>query len=390
MSQMAGGSDGRLATGFVAAGYEPVLNELNAYLLADPEYSAQLAVYAGSDLVIDLVGGPDLDDQSITVVASSTKGASAITLGTLIDDGKLDPDRPVVDYWPEFGQAGKDRISVRQLLSHQAGLVGVIDGFLTEEVIDSRLAAAKLAAACPLWVPGSSFGYHAITIGVFMEELVRRVENTSLQELYESRIRGPREIDFYIGLPQSEESRFREILALHPTPAQLAEMESNARPQDDLSSLAFNELFGEFNLASGRLSPNNREIRAAGPAALGGIGSARGLATLYSAAIGGVGKRILSTETVALMSQEQVWGMDRVLNDRMSFGVVFMKPVPGTEFGSYRAFGHAGAGGALAFADPLYELGFGYIPNPMQYPGGADPKSIRLSEIVRACIRRLS
>ena len=162
----------RLSTGTVSPGFEAVRNQLDAYLLADPAYSAQLSVYWSGSLVVDLVGGPDLADDSVTGVFSVSKGISALTVATLIRDGHLDLDEPVIRYWPEFAAAGKAAITVRQLLSHQAGLVGVPGGMSFEELANSTLAAARLAEAFPDWYPGSDFGYHGYTIGVFMEELV--------------------------------------------------------------------------------------------------------------------------------------------------------------------------------------------------------------------------
>jgi CubicO group peptidase (beta-lactamase class C family) len=121
---------------------------------------------------------------------------------------------------------------------------------------------------------------------------------------------------------------------------------------------------------------------------VGGIGSARGLAQVYAAAIGLTGEALLEPDTLAAMGQQQVWGVDRVLNFPMAFGVVFMKPHPGSDFGSFQAFGHDGAGGALGYADPLYGVSFGYIPLQMQLPGGADARALRLSQTVRTAIRQ--
>jgi hypothetical protein len=117
------------------------------------------------------------------------------------------------------------------------------------------------------------------------------------------------------------------------------------------------------------------------------VGSARGIADVYAAALGQLGDALLGSGTIARVSQEQVSGIDRVLNAQMAFAAVFMKPQQRIPFGSYRAFGHDGAGGALGYADPMYDLAFGYIPMPMQYPGGADEKGVDLSAIVRECIR---
>jgi len=378
----------RLSTGTVSPGFEAVRNQLDAYLLADPAYSAQLAVYWNGTLVVDLVGGPDLAEDSVTGVFSVSKGISALVIATLVRDGQLDLDERVATYWPEFAAAGKAAITVRQLLSHQAGLVGLAGGVSFEELRDSKLAAARLAEAFPDWYPGSSFGYHGLTIGVFMEELARRITGRTLQDIYETEIRAPHDIDFYLGLPAEAEQRFREVLPMAPTSAQQAEIDRRASEPDGITALAFNSPVRGPSVVESPTSPNLREVRAAGLAAVGGIGSARGLAKAYATAIGAAGAQaLLDPGTIAQVSQQQVCGVDRVLNKIMCFGIVFMKPHQEVEFGSYRAFGHDGAGGGLAFADPVNRMGFGYIPNPIQFPGAADPKAVHLSALVRSCIR---
>lgn len=378
----------RHSAGFVAPGFEAVRNQLDAYLLLDPAYSAQLTAYWKGELVVDLVGGADLAHDSVTGVYSVTKGVAAVALSTLVRDGRLDLDARVVDYWPEFAPHGKDRVLVRELLSHRAGLIGLDGGMKPEELWESERAAARLAASLPLWRPGSAFGYHGLTIGVFMEELVRRVTGSTLQRLYEDAVRAPRGIDFWLGLPESEERRFRTLLPMAPTVAQQVELAERAGEPDNITAHMFNLVTADGVDHTEEISPNARRSRAAGFSSISGIGSARGLAQLYSAVIGYDGEPLLDEATINAMSQQQSWGDDCVLRAPMSFGVVFMKPNPRKDFGSYRAFGHDGAGGALGFADPLYGLGFGYIPMPMQFPGGADPKSIELSRLVRQCIRQ--
>lgn len=378
----------RFCTGTVSSGFEAVRNQFDAYLLADPAYSAQLCVYWNGEMVVDLVGGADLDESSVTGVFSSSKGISALVIATLVADGRLDLDERVATYWPEFAANAKESVTVRQLLSHQAGLVGFDDGMSAEDVCHSERLAERLAAAYPAWHPGSCFGYHGLTIGVFMEELVRRIAGTTLQQAYETRIRAPHEIDFYLGLPAEQESRFREVLPLALTSDQQAEFDRRASEPDCLTAVAFNHRGSNRNMLASGTSPNRREVREAGPAAAGGIGSARGLAKAYATAIGAAGgPALLDPQTIARMSQQQCIGLDRILNKTMCFGIVYMKPHPEVEFGSHRAFGHDGAGGALAFADPMYGIGFGYIPLPMQYPGAADPKAVQLSKLVRSCIR---
>ena len=385
MTDPAGESGRRQSTGFVRRGFEAVRHQLDAYLLGDPTYSAQLAVYWKDELVIDLVGGPELDADSITGVFSVSKGVAAVAMATLIASGQLDLDEHVVHYWPEFAPHGKDAITVRQLLSHQAGLLNVDGGLLLDEITESDRGAARLAAQRPVWRPGSAFGYHAVTIGLLMEELVRRTAGASLQALYERVVRAPRDIDFYLGLPESQEPRFRAVGPVAPTPRQAAERAELPMSPDGLTAFTFAR-GGAATPGDDGLTPNNRAVRAAGPTATGGIGSARGLAAVYAAALGNLGDPFVDRDTLEAMSQQQVWGHDRVLNLTNCFGIVFLKPQPRMEFGSYRAFGHDGAGGALAYADPLHDLAFGFIPLPMQYPGGADPKAVQLSQLVREAV----
>jgi CubicO group peptidase (beta-lactamase class C family) len=135
------------------------------------------------------------------------------------------------------------------------------------------------------------------------------------------------------------------------------------------------------------ITTNNPLVRRGGPAAIGGVGSARGLARLYAAALGHVGAPVAARSTFDAMSQQQSWGIDRTLNVMNCFGIVFMTPRPRMPFGSVHAFGHDGAGGALAFADPDTELAFGYVPVPMQHPGGADHRSVALARLARECVK---
>jgi CubicO group peptidase (beta-lactamase class C family) len=365
-------------------GFERVRDALETMLSDDPAFSAQLSVIWRGETVVDLAGGPDLDGDSVTGVFSASKGVAATVIGLLLDRGLLELDRAVVDYWPEFGEAGKSEITVREVLSHRAGVVGVSDGFEPDDVV-GRAAAAKIAASAPWWHPGSMHGYHALTIGVVMEELVRRVTPSTLQEIYEDEIRAPRSLDFYLGFPESAEVRFRPVLPPRADPA------SDPGGADDLRSVAFNAKRSASDPVAGALGPNDRRMRAAGFSSIDGIGSARGLAGVYAALLEGPGRTpLLSRATIDEMSREHSFGLDRILGVGNAFGIVFMKPQPALDFGSYRAYGHDGAGGVLAFADPMYDLAFAYIPMPMQVPGGAGPTGVRMSRLVRAAIRDLA
>jgi CubicO group peptidase (beta-lactamase class C family) len=395
-STASGAGDGSGSVGEVAPGFEAVREAFDAQLAATPGHSAQLCVYVRDAMVVDLTGGPALDGDAITGVYSVSKGAAAIALGTLVRSGALELDQPVARYWPPFAACGKRAVTVRQLLSHQAGLVSVDGGLTVAEVLDSRRGAQRLAAQRPAWRPGATFGYHGVTIGIFMEELVRRVAGVSLQELYETAVRAPRGIDFYLGLPASEQRRYRPLL---DAPGAAPVEDDGLAIHDGLESLAYRSPTrsdggagpgpGGAGLGAGGagFSPENPDVRAAGPAAIGGVGSARGLARLYAAAQGYVGAPLLDPETIGELSQTQVVGHDRILGQPMSFGVVFQTPHPRVPFASHRGFGHDGLGGALAFADPLYGLSFGYIPNPIVVPGGADRRAVELSALARRAAR---
>lgn len=362
--------------GFAAEAFAPVRELFDAMLDADPGYSAQLAVYRNGAKVVDLVGGPDSAADSMTGVFSCSKGVAALAFSLLVQDGLIDPDATVASYWPDFAQQGKGAVTVRQLLSHQAGLVGVQGGFAKEDYNDLEAVAARLAAMAPLWRPGSgTFGYHALTMGVFLEKLCLCVTGQRLQDVYEERIRAPYAADMYLGLPESLEPRFRPVrYADEPftgfmDPGSIAGISGNVQAGNLLDL------------------PNLRTVRAAGSCSGAGVGSADGLARVYAGAITGIGDlpAYLRPETVAIMGQEQVWGLDRVFCDSGAFALTFMKAQPRNDFGSVEAFGHDGANASLGYADPLYGIGFGYVP-AWNEEGGTAGRSMQLSAAVRKAI----
>ncbi|MBT2531298.1 beta-lactamase family protein [Arthrobacter sp. ISL-48] len=367
-----------ISRGFAAPGFEGVRDLFASLLADDSQYSAQLAAYRDGVKVVDLSGGPHVTPESITGAYSCSKGVAAMVIALLVQDRLLELDRPVSHYWPEFGVHGKDRLLVREALSHQAGLIGVEGGFALEEFTTPK-AAARLASARPSWRPGRSFGYHALTIGILMEELCRRVAGESLQQLYDRRIRKAYGIDFFLGLPEELEPRYRDVLY------------NVDSPQPWLDPLSLDGLNSNAPVSTVMELPNQRVVRAAGMSAAGGVGSAEGLARLYAVATTGVGgdAPLLAAETVRVMSQEQVWGLDRSSGLDNAFAVVFMKPHPSRNFGSHLAFGHEGANAALGFADPAYGLGFGYIPQ-RQEDGRTPGKAHRLAAEVRRAASALS
>ncbi|AJC53218.1 serine hydrolase domain-containing protein [Streptomyces sp. 769] len=176
------------AHGTVAEGFEGV-REAFAKVLGEARVSpeAQLVVQVGGRRVVDLWGGPGTAPDRLTSLYSITKGAAHLVVALLVQDGVLDLDREVASYWPEFGAEGKDRLTLRELLAHRSGVVGVDGGFSTAELADDRLMAERLAGQRPFWEPGTAYGYHAFVIGALTGEVVRRVTGRSIQEIYEER-----------------------------------------------------------------------------------------------------------------------------------------------------------------------------------------------------------
>lgn len=362
--------------GIAAPHFASVRELFDSMLAADPRYGAQVAVYHRGAKVLDLVGGPDISADSVTGVFSCSKGVAALAFSLLVQDGLVDVDAPVATYWPEFAQNGKASVTLRQLLSHQAGLVGTQGGFAMEEYNDLPAVAQRLAQMAPMWRPGSGvFGYHALTMGVFLEEICRRVTGERLQDLYNRRIREPYAASMFLGLPESQEHRYRPVL-----------FDEEAAP-DFFDPHSIAGVSG--NVQAGNLLPfpNIRSVRAEGSTSGAGVGSADGLARVYAGAVTGIGELppYLTPETIAVMTQEQVWGLDRVFCTTSAFALTFMKSHPRMDFGSAEAFGHEGANASLGYADPIYQVGFGYVPARNE-EGTTAGRAMQLSAAVRKAI----
>ena len=362
--------------GFATEKFSGVRELFDSMLDADPGYSAQLAVYHQGANVVSLVGGRDSAADSLTGVFSCSKGVAALAFSLLVQDGLIDLDAAVASYWPEFAQHGKGAVTVRQLLSHQAGLVGVQGGFEMEDYSELAVVATRLAGLAPMWRPGSgTFGYHALTMGVFLEQLCVLVSGERLQDLYNRRIREPYAADMFLGLPEAYEPRFRPVL--------FAEQEVQGFM--DPGSIA--GVSGNVQAGNLLALPNLRSVRAAGSCSGTGVGSADGLARVYAGAVTGIDglPAYLNADTIGKMSEEQVWGLDRVFCEVSSFAITFMKANPRMDFGSAQAFGHDGANASLGFADPLYGIGFGYIP-AWNEQGGTPGRAMQLSAAVRKAL----
>ncbi len=362
---------------------DPVVAAFDSFVAADPTYSAQLAVHVGAERVLDLTAGV-LQADSLLPVYSSSKGATATVVALLVDRGLLDLDAPVASYWPEFAAGDKAGIPVRQLLSHQAGLPGVDGGFTWDELLDHDALAARLAAQRPFWRPGAGFMYHALTIGTLADELVRRIDGRPVAEVLHADVTGPRAIDVWMGLPESEDARV--VDALPPTAEELTAGPLPPLGADPLATLPLprGDLLGLFSRV------NDASFRRAAPPAAGVVASARGLGALYACLrheINGV-PRLVGDDTLARMAQVQVAGTELGTGLDARFGVLFQVPDPPRwDFGGVGAFGHDGAGGSLAFYDPSVDVAFGYTVQRLPLPGGMDPRAMELTRLIRRARR---
>jgi CubicO group peptidase (beta-lactamase class C family) len=370
--------------GSTAPGFERVAEEFGRLLALDADARGQFCAYHRGQRVVDLWGGDDVTADALQGVFSSTKGVSAVCVALLVQRGALDLDAPVSRYWPEFAGGGKSGVTVRVALSHQAGIPGVEPQFTLAEIMDHDLLAARLAAQAPHWRPGQAHGYHALTIGTIMDELVRRVTGAPIAEFFRKELGDPRGIDFYIRTTADVEPRVRPVLTASPTDEQLA---ASAPPwsDDSISGMAFNRAAQPRRPEQ---LPNIPAFRASGQAAAAGVGSARGLARLYAMCISEVDglPRLLTDATIAQVGQVQTVGEDLVLRVPTRYAIVFQKPDDRLWYGSHQAFGHDGAGGSLGVADPWHGIAYAWIPRRIPFPAGADARGLGLAKAVRDCL----
>jgi CubicO group peptidase (beta-lactamase class C family) len=335
------------------------------------ETGASLAVTLEGKPVVDLWAG-HIDAErtqpwqrdTIANVYSTTKGMTAICAHRLVDQGRLDLDAPVAKYWPEFAQGGKARLPVRYLLSHRAGLPAVGPPLAPNAVYEWTTMASALAAQEPWWEPGTKHGYHALTYGWLVGEVIRRISGKSVGTFFRDEVAKTLGVDFHIGLPAEHDARVAPLIPPPPpSPDQLDLLAEILKDPESMLGKTF------INPPVALDAVNSREWRGAEIPAANGHTNARALARVYGAlACGGElgGVRVLSRESIDRALTEQADGPDAVLPLYTRFGLGFMLSTPKEKMGpNPRTFGHGGMGGSMAFADPDARLGFGYVMNEM-------------------------
>ncbi len=370
--------------GIVEPGFEGVRDAFVRNFTEHGDVGAGFCLHVEGRKVVDLWGGVadpvtdrPYDESTLQLVFSTTKGATAACANLLAQRGLLDMDAPVVTYWPEFGAAGKDHIPVRWLLCHKAGLPVIDKHVAREEALEWTPVIEALESQEPVWEPGAAHGYHALTYGWLVGEVIRRVSGRSLGTFFAEEIAEPLGIEFWIGLPEREEHRVSPIIgSLVPEGAaeneQLRALLEQFIGPDTLLGRALT-LNGAFD-ADGW---NDRAVHAAEIGAANGITNARSLSRFYAGLIGTLpdAPAILTPEQVDAARTTQTEGNDRILFFETKFGLGFFIASPFAPYGGAGAFGHSGAGGSMGFADPDNGIAGGYVMNRMAQNLAGDPRT---------------
>ncbi|MEL7283875.1 MAG: serine hydrolase domain-containing protein [Pseudomonadota bacterium] len=368
-------------SGFIAPGFEPVQEAFEANFEEDKELGAGFAAYLDGQLIVDLRGGfadrrkeRVWAEDTIVPIYSTTKPIAALVLASVIDTLPAGYEMPVADIWPDFAAQGKGAITVAEVVSHQAGLPGFAEPVDPALWLDPPACAEALAALAPMWPLGTAHGYHPLSWGYLIGEIVRRVDGRSLGTILREDIAGPSDIDFQIGTPVSQHDRVAEI------------MRPRALPK-----------LGEINAATRAAfltkwsSPDRggaiwREIEI--PSA-NGIGTAKAVASLYGIyAHGGMlnGARLISESAFDGLTQSRVKGQDLVLPYITEFAAGVMRNNLGLYGPNPDTLCHSGWGGSLAFGDPDRLLSAAYVMNRQSNSLQADPRATRLVQALYGCL----
>lgn len=350
------------------------------------ELGAAVSIWQGGESVLELQGGfrdahreTPWTSETLVLFWSATKGLGSACLLHVLQERSIALERRIAEFWPEFGQSGKEKITFAQLLSHQAGLPALDESV---DVVDYAAVVRALEKQKPLWAPGTAHGYHARTFGFLLDELARRIASRTIADYWREVFAQPLALDIWIGLPFEENARAATV---YPARA------SSATPPDAFyRTLASPGTLQHKTFTSPRglhavSAMNTTENRARPFVSFGGIGNAISLAKFYAMLANGGelgGRRFFSQHTIGQMTTTLTTGIDRIFEIPTAFSAGFMKDPPNAErriFGpSPLAFGHPGAGGSHAFADSENKLAFAYVMNQMEQQILPNEKSLRL------------
>ena len=384
--------------GTVTPGYESVRDRFARNWEDFDEVGAAYALYVDGEKVVDIWSGTldrDTDEpyvaDTLQLVFSATKGATAACAALLADRGELDVDLPVAHYWPEFAQAGKERIPVRYLLSHKAGLPTFEGALTAEEMLAWDPVIRRLEESAPVWEPGARHGYHAITYGYLVGEVVRRISGKSLGTFFRNEFAEPLGLEFWIGLPEEHFSRVAPLVDQFGS-----ETAGDPEAAAEMSKMMSETLLGRALKMNGAMNGLDGGINAPAawsaeiPAA-NGVTNARSLARLYASLIGGVqdgpSEPLISRVQIDKARTRQTEGLDAVLaipgllEVETPFALGFWVNGGTSPFGGASgSFGHPGAGGSLGYGDPDRGIAGGYVMNRMSQGVAGDSRSVGLIE----------
>jgi len=351
----------------------------------DREIGSCFAVYKDGKPLVDLWGGFQDKDKTkpwqkdnLVTVYSTTKGVAAFCIALAMEKGLLKYEEKVSTYWPEFSNNGKEDITVSMLMSHQAGICSP-ETRNVDDYYNQNLMAEKLAGMTPIWEPGTASGYHSMTFGWLTSELILRVTGKSLGTFFREEVGDQHEIDFFIGLPESEDHRVAELV-----PFEIVRNENSEQQKIELTEAQKSQR----NSAGTLDIQNTKAWRQAEIPSANGQGNARGLAKFYSLIVPEDNSlKLLKDDTVNQMTTMQIEGRDLVLAVQVRWGVGFILNKHKVIYGPVEsAFGHSGYGGSCAFADPENKIGVSYVMNRMLDNFNADGRSIELINATYDCL----
>ena len=387
--------------GDVSRGFEVVRGTFAENFASRRELGGACCAYRRGEKVVDIWGGirnkrtgEPWEGRTMVIVYSATKGLAAMTLAIAHSRGWLDYEERVCTYWPEFAQHGKERITVRQLLAHQAGLYALDEPVTRDLVADLDRLAVVLARQKPAWEPGTRQAYHAITLGFYESELLRRIDprHRSLGQFFEDEIASPLDLDLYIKLPENISNAQLAVMThaswferLRGFPPRLA-LDAMNRRSRIRRALRGSELPHDERTIYAR----NLEVPSGGA-----VGTARGIARAYGVFATGGRELGLRQETLDLLAAPAVrpsrgFYDECMKSDGIQFSLGFMKPTIALPFGSAGSFGSPGAGGAFGFADPVAGVGYGYVTSKGGTSLSGDPRDVALREALYSALTPVS
>jgi len=387
--------------GHVSSGFEPVRAAFAGNFALRGELGGACCAYERGEKVVDLWGGirnrqtgEPWESDTMVIVYSATKGLAAMTLALAHSRGWLDYEERVCAYWPEFAQHGKDRITVRHLLAHQAGLFALDETVDRSVVADLDQLAAVLARQKPAWPPGIRQAYHALTLGFYEGELLRRIDpqHRSLGQFFQDEIAAPLGLDLYIRVPETIPNARLATLSppgrlemLFGFPLRFTLIAMNHR-SNIYRAIAINP-GSAVALDAQHVYARNLEVPSGGA-----VGTARAIARAYGVFANGGRELGLRQETLDLLAAPAIppargFYDECMKGDGVQFSLGFMKPSAAWPFGSPSSFGSPGAGGAMGFADPVARIGYGYVTSQMGTRLTGDPRDIALRDALYGALR---